>query len=864
MSYQEQICRVADLSMSDIIRISKEILPREYKSRPWEILDHGISIFTTDEQLCAYICAYAEMHWAKCRAALQNFPFEDLEGSFEVVDWGCGQGIASLSLVEMLREREKLNLLRKITLIEPSDVALNRALLNIDQATNNRVTILPLKKYLPYKGEEREIGGLSYECSAVVHLFSNILDINEIDLEKLAKIVGVSGRKHYIMCMGPKNSGAYRIDQFCSIFNPTTFISNIDAARYGYTSGTHHIYGCKTKCLLFENGTLSTRNMESFVAPTTIGGMPIYDDYDPRILQFNNITSEHIDKINILFGGALDSQDSIYIKPAINGDTPDMVVVRPNRGILIVNVCEGCSEEEIKRAAETMRTYQQNLVQLHIEDLATRALIKPANWSLIKMMLYFPNLSTKDVRGMWSGDSYIRFFGRELLESYNGETLLAELKFNYINRDFDDGILNSFIRIVSPKWHSYKQGKHIVLTAAQRPLAKSTAGVLRKINGVAGSGKTQVLATRAVNAHIRTGRPVLILTYNITLVNYLKHRINEVRADFSWKNIVVSNYHHFFKMVANNNGQKVYLSAFEEEKFFTGMSVQKYAAIFIDEVQDYKTEWLRILHRYFLEDNGEFVVFGDAKQNIYKRPLDSDGQIRLDFIRGGWNNSLTRSMRFANTQLANLADAFQREYFPNLSNDNITAEQTLGFDTCIKYWAINPATDFQTVSMNCRWIMQEFNLKTEDVVILSQYCGTIRNVDYAYRHQESLQTASTCESKEQYDELRKKFGIDDESQSLDFRFVMDLKNIRRNKRLHFSMDTNLVKSSTIHSFKGWEAKAVILVLTPNITTDESIEDAANVQSEESLIYTAITRAKEKLFILNMGNAKFDAFFRNYR
>ena len=87
MSYQEQICRVADLSMSDIIRISKEILPREYKSRPWEILDHGISIFTTDEQLCAYICAYAEMHWAKCRAALQNFPFEDLEGSFEVVDW---------------------------------------------------------------------------------------------------------------------------------------------------------------------------------------------------------------------------------------------------------------------------------------------------------------------------------------------------------------------------------------------------------------------------------------------------------------------------------------------------------------------------------------------------------------------------------------------------------------------------------------------------------------------------------------------------------------------------------------------------------------------------------------------------------
>ena len=107
---------------------------------------------------------------------------------------------------------------------------------------------------------------------------------------------------------------------------------------------------------------------------------------------------------------------------------------------------------------------------------------------------------------------------------------------------------------------------------------------------------------------------------------------------------------------------------------------------------------------------GEFVVFGDAKQNIYKRPLDESGQIRLDFIRGGWNNSLTKSMRFANTQLANMAMAFQRTFYPGLQSDNIESEQTLAFDTCIKYWNIDPNTSWQTILGNCCWIMNEYNL----------------------------------------------------------------------------------------------------------------------------------------------------------
>ena len=47
--------------------------------------------------------------------------------------------------------------------------------------------------------------------------------------------------------------------------------------------------------------------------------------------------------------------------------------------------------------------------------------------------------------------------------------------------------------------------------------------------------------------------------------------------------------------------------------------IEKYSAILIDEVQDYRTVWLRLIKKYFLADNGEFVVFGDSKQDIYNR-----------------------------------------------------------------------------------------------------------------------------------------------------------------------------------------------------------------------------------------------------
>lgn len=853
MSYIEQINSVTNLTISDIISISQDLLPHQYHNKPWNLVNHGVGLLSAEDQLCAYIMAYAEMHEVKCRAAFQNFPFDELVSGFEIIDWGCGQGIASLTLIEMLRDRDKLHLLQKVTLIEPSDIALRRAVVNVKKATNGARSIVAIRRYLPNEGAENEITGITYEKDVVIHLFSNILDIPSVNLERLAQIVGTRGHRHYIMCMGPKNSGAHRIDQFCSIFNAETYISNIDSSLYGYTLATRKSYSCKTKCLKFENGTLNIENAHNYITPVTVDGEPIYDDYDPRILQNNNVSNQHIKWLCDLFGRQLADNDHIYVRPNINGDTPDIVIVRPDKGVLLVNVCESTDRADVERAMDIVCKYQKNIINVHVKGLLGSLINDSKTLACIKMMLYIPNLP-KDVVDTFEIDN--RYVHLICSDYHDNNQLLHDLQFDRYSRAFTRSVFEHFVSIIASKWHSYRQGEHIALTSVQKPLVESVAGAQRKINGVAGSGKTQVLALRAVNAHLRTGRKVLVLTFNITLVNYLKHRIGKVRADFSWDNIYVSSYHQFFRTMAINHKLSPTRDSYDNENYFSTVadSLEKYAAIFIDEVQDYKTEWLRILHDYFLENDGEFVVFGDAKQNIYNRQLDKNGFIRLDIIGGVWNNSLNRGMRFSNGQLANLAQEYQRHFFQAVEEIN-HANLELQFDnSCIQYWNIDPRSSYRDIANKCLEVVRQDELESGDIVILSQYCETIRELDYVLRTECGQQVVTTNERRETYDYLKNKYN--------ERGLKSELEKIRRHKRRHFTIDSNILKLSTINSFKGWDSKVVFLILTRAQYEQIPLDDM-DIENEHSVIYVAITRARERLYIINVGNETYDNFFQQY-
>ncbi|MDE5877466.1 MAG: DEAD/DEAH box helicase [Muribaculaceae bacterium] len=260
--YIDEIRKISPLTIADIIKVCQNSVPPKYAHAPWchPEVNHGISVLRTDDGLNCYLAAYGEAHAAKAFKAVKSLPNATYSEPFEVYDWGCGQGVASLCLIEYLRKIGLLHNLKRITLIEPSGAALARAKFNIEQVALG-IKIFCQRKGLPACVE------LPFECmdkidvkhSKVLHLFSNILDIKTIDLRKLAKLISSKGHRHVVACIGPANLQEDRINSFCGNFSDKAATFNMpfrDTEFFYRKSYGGYTFGCfiRTFSLSLESG----------------------------------------------------------------------------------------------------------------------------------------------------------------------------------------------------------------------------------------------------------------------------------------------------------------------------------------------------------------------------------------------------------------------------------------------------------------------------------------------------------------------------------------------------------------------------------------------------------------------------------
>ena len=764
-SYKTVLNQIKNVSISSIIELCHRLLPEHWKPCPWRHpeLVHGIGLLASEEALNCYMSAYGEMHVGKCRAAIMNFPFDKLTGSIEIVDWGCGQGIGSATLIEALQQRELLNWVKKITLVEPSPNAIHRAICNISKIVNNNIEIDAINKFMPTKevvsGEI--LKSIGYKYSNVIHVFSNILDVKSIDLAEVARMVASSHGNHFILCMGPKNSAAYRIEQFCSVFGEQLYFSKIDSVRYGRTQRTGHPYTCLTRCFMYNGAPLDLSKLSSYHD----SGEQVFNDYDIQLQWQNGVMSREKARVAYRLQNILSVDDIIYIDPVINEVAVDFIIVRPNRGLLLLNVFEenldncqlskdGKEISVIDGNGVATKTYQspielinvcQTSIKDGIEELLMSTIESTRNFGLIKKVVVFTANDNNKVRDFFGISSeqinYTYLFGNEFISKKNvSQELYTQIGLINTSSYFDDVVKRKIAKILSPSWHSYQEGKTgIEPKGAQRELVISRS-TQQKISGVAGSGKTHVLAARAVNAMKRTGGDVLVLTFNITLANYLKFRLSEIREDFSWEKIDIYPYHQFFRIRASECRLHVDFGAYDRLSFFENATIHKhYSAIFVDEVQDYTTEWLRIVMQNFLLPNGEFVVFGDPKQNVYHRPIDSNGDIRLGVIRSEWNRQLSTGRRFTNPRLATLATTFQAKFLSNQPVDTIST--TTGFDNTLNfqivtYFNMRGSFTMENLVSKLTEIINNSNNDPKDFVVLASYSKLLQTIDSRRRNRD--------------------------------------------------------------------------------------------------------------------------------
>src|SRR5699024_1799455 len=159
-----------------------------------------------------------------------------------------------------------------------------------------------------------------------------------------------------------------------------------------------------------------------------------------------------------------------------------------------------------------------------------------------------------------------------------------------------------------PPVHLKEEGEDIRYSKKQLEIIYEPNKKQQRIKGVVGSGKTTVLAARADQAHKRSKGNVLIITYNITLKNFIRDKISKVREEFGWENFVILNYHLFINSELNNleipitipPGFNRYTEE-QKDKYFENEyysnkqlfidnkdKIKPYDVILIDEIQDYK------------------------------------------------------------------------------------------------------------------------------------------------------------------------------------------------------------------------------------------------------------------------------------
>lgn len=627
---------------------------------------------------------------------------------------------------------------------------------------------------------------------------------------------------------------------------------------------------------------------------------------------------------------ALPNDFLVYYKPILDGYYPDIVVYREEYGIFIINI-ENNKESDIKQQTSLLfsirknfggnnKFYSEKLMKYRIYKIASNynsELEKNLTYSnpesIVKLAVYFDKLDRgellslkKDIKTydifLWSNkdDKLINDILNSLRtkKSYFSETIRA-------------------IRLqLAPSLEKLELGSRIIFNKQQEDLSQVFYPEEKKISGKAGSGKSLVLAQKAVNAYKETKDKVLILCFNITLVNYIKLQIQRFLPETVDDIFYITHFHDFMRKIVERYGVKytdkddtlLFKEVIKTLMHKDLKQEDRYKTILIDEGQDFHSHWFDFLKKKVLLENGSYTIFGDPKQNIYEVEQELDDKkkkvIKTNVV-GRWNN-LKQGYRFGTT-IKSLSSSYQKTFLSNyeivedevndepdlLANqdyvylDNIKVEKSVLGNT------LNTDVFFDKVIKTIHFLSEKHKINQNDITILG--CDIVADfglveLDAHLRlNKERYKTITTFESKEEQEvflELVEKMidGFEKSSNApIEYKhirqlitsfsyklkllkevlikpnivgsfdkLVMELQQYRRNHKKQFKFLSDAIKISSVHSFKGWESHCVILLITES-TTQENINE---------LVYVGITRAKEILYIINT-KPEFDQFFENF-
>jgi hypothetical protein len=376
--------------------------------------------------------------------------------------------------------------------------------------------------------------------------------------------------------------------------------------------------------------------------------------------------------------------------------------------------------------------------------------------------------------------------------------------------------------LVEPDVEAQKR-RPIHLNPKQEELAyRRTQSGYRRIKGPPGSGKSQVLATRAA---VLAGHElqVLVVTYNITLRHYLRDLIDRASRGGVRSHITITNFHDWLRDLCRNaqlsqqlkeawaqdieaaDDAQRGLAIGRQALAVLGNDARGYDAVLVDEGQDFELEWWNLLCGVVRED-GEHVLVADTGQDLYDRSENwTDVGMTGAGFTGPWA-TLTGSYRIPrriHPAIVRLARSLQVERV-----DLDQGDQQEQFDLTEIRWIETSPENF--VDEVARAVATMPTLSDPDPTAYADVFLLVQT------HARGLKAV------ERLEQLRISVGHVFGETSAD----------SRRRKLWFMQDDARVKATTVHSFKGWESRALVVAVDRFTTRTDRME-----------VYIALTRLK---------------------
>ena len=510
-------------------------------------------------------------------------------------------------------------------------------------------------------------------------------------------------------------------------------------------------------------------------------------------------------------GRVLDDSYEVYFNPYLNGDRPDVVIMRKGNGVMIIEVKDwnlnnfSLNEKKkwvynsngsiVKSPLDQVLKYKENLFNLHVDKLLEKNINDKRHFRIVSCAVYFHCASQFQVDYLlitpFQRDRKYQDFLKYNIDLIGKDELVKErfieiLQKRYLSIGqnsflFTEELYNNFRRILSPSIHMREEAnlpyrystkqKEIIYGKFEK--GEYRINLEQRVKGVFGSGKTTVLAARAVQAYkralVRNNKPrILILTYNITLKNFIHDKLNMVYETFEWDSFIIINYHSFINAELNNlnidiivpkNYLKEQIGEYLEQNYYSNISlfeehkseIVKYDAVLIDEIQDYHRPWMDIIKNYFRDPQGDYVLFGDVKQNIYGQQTSQKDVVTnvlgVKDLKYCYRSDF-KVMELAETYQTNVfGDRYDIDDFSeNKTNDSFDfSSEKVGYINYIYLSNTNSIVSLYNI-IRGNILNKENNISPNDITIIGFTIKHLREFDCYYRYASRERTNTMFET----------------------------------------------------------------------------------------------------------------------